>query len=101
MCSPSSLVSKNVSLSRYVCYLSPVTAGIRSVIALCVEGSLVTTKHHHSTSPIDLGFIGETGIVYLSMSLGCLARVYFYVPEEKGRSNREADIMFNRHVAAR
>jgi SP family general alpha glucoside:H+ symporter-like MFS transporter len=31
----------------------------------------------------------------------CLITAYFYLPEMKGRSYREIDILFNRHVPAR
>ena len=52
-------------------------------------------------NPTGFGLIGKTGFVYLGTCLGCLVCAYLYLPELKGRSYREADILFNRRVAAR
>ncbi|KAK9783954.1 putative Maltose permease MAL31 [Seiridium cardinale] len=47
----------------------------------------------------DLG--GKCGYVWGATGLICLITAYFYLPEMKGRSYREIDIMFKRRVKAR
>jgi SP family general alpha glucoside:H+ symporter-like MFS transporter len=44
---------------------------------------------------------GKCGYVWAGTAFFCLILAYFYVPEMKGRSYREIDILFNRHVPAR
>jgi hypothetical protein len=44
---------------------------------------------------------GKCGYVWAGTAFFCLALAYLYVPEMKGRSYREIDILFNRHVPAR
>lgn len=47
----------------------------------------------------DLG--GKCGYVWGGTGLFCFVMAYFYLPEMKGRSYREIDILFNRKVPAR
>lgn len=47
----------------------------------------------------DLG--GKCGYVWGATGLICLVTAYFFLPEFKGRSYREMDILFNRRVPAR
>jgi len=47
----------------------------------------------------DLG--GKCGYVWGGTGLFCLVTAYFFLPEMKGRSYREIDILFNRRVPAR
>ena len=44
---------------------------------------------------------GKCGYVWAGTAFFCLILAYFFVPEMKGRSYREIDILFNRHVPAR
>lgn len=47
----------------------------------------------------DLG--GKCGYVWGATGLFCLIVAYFQLPEFKGRSYRELDILFNRRISAR
>jgi len=44
---------------------------------------------------------GKCGFVWGATALICLVVAYFCLPEMKGRSYREIDIMFTRHIPAR
>jgi SP family general alpha glucoside:H+ symporter-like MFS transporter len=44
---------------------------------------------------------GKCGYVWGATGLFCLVVAYFFLPEMKGRSYREIDILFKRHVPAR
>lgn len=44
---------------------------------------------------------GKCGYVWGGTSLFCLIVAYFYLPEMRGRSYREIDIMFKRKIPAR
>lgn len=44
---------------------------------------------------------GKCGYVWGATGFICLVTAYFCLPEMKGRSYREIDIMFNRHIPAR
>lgn len=44
---------------------------------------------------------GKCGYVWGGTGLACLITAYFYLPEMKGRSYREIDILFKRKVPAR
>lgn len=44
---------------------------------------------------------GKCGFVWGGTALFCLVVAYFYLPEMKGRSYREIDIMFKRKIPAR
>ena len=44
---------------------------------------------------------GKCGYVWGATGLVCWIAAYFYLPEMKGRSYREIDILFNRKVPAR
>lgn len=44
---------------------------------------------------------GKCGYVWGGTGLFCLIVAFFYLPEMKGRSYREIDILFNRRVNAR
>ena len=44
---------------------------------------------------------GRCGYVWGATGLLCLITAYFFLPEMKGRSYREIDILFKRRVPAR
>ena len=44
---------------------------------------------------------GRCGYVWAGTAFVCLVLSYFYIPEMKGRSYREIDIMFQRKIPAR
>lgn len=44
---------------------------------------------------------GKCGYVWGATGLCCLVTAYFFLPEFKGRSYREIDILFKRKVPAR
>lgn len=44
---------------------------------------------------------GKCGYVWGATGLMCLIVAYFFLPEMKGRSYREIDIMFQRRIPAR
>lgn len=44
---------------------------------------------------------GKCGYVWAGTAFFCLACAYIWVPEMKGRSYREIDILFKRRVPAR
>ncbi len=44
---------------------------------------------------------GKCGYVWGGTGLACLITAYFYLPEMKGLSYREIDIMFKRRIPAR
>lgn len=44
---------------------------------------------------------GKCGYVWAGTGLICLIMAYIYLPEMKGRSYREIDILFKRRVPAR
>lgn len=48
---------------------------------------------------MDLG--GRCGYVWGATGFVCFILSYFFLPEMKGRSYREIDILFKRHVPAR
>jgi SP family general alpha glucoside:H+ symporter-like MFS transporter len=48
---------------------------------------------------VNLG--GKCGYVWGATGLVCLVMAYFYLPEMKGRSYREIDILFKRRIPAR
>lgn len=51
--------------------------------------------------PQDGNLAGRCGYVWAATAFICLVLSYFYLPEMKGRSYREIDILFNRKVDAR
>lgn len=44
---------------------------------------------------------GKCGYVWAGTAFICLVLSFIYIPEMKGRSYREIDIMFNRKIPAR
>ncbi|PBP16517.1 hypothetical protein BUE80_DR012722 [Diplocarpon rosae] len=52
-------------------------------------------------NPTGANLGGRCGYVWASTGLVCLVTAYFYLPEMKGRSYREIDILFTRKVPAR
>lgn len=44
---------------------------------------------------------GKCGYVWAATGALCLITAYFFLPEMKGRSYREIDIMFKRKIPAR
>ncbi|KAK3363766.1 maltose porter [Lasiosphaeria hispida] len=52
-----------------------------------------------NSTGVDLG--GRCGYVWGATGFVCFVVAYFYLPETKGRSYREIDILFKRKVPAR
>ncbi|SPO06995.1 related to alpha-glucoside transport protein [Cephalotrichum gorgonifer] len=52
-------------------------------------------------NPLSGNLGGKCGYVWAGTGLFCLIVAYFYLPEMKGRSYREIDIMFKRKIPAR
>lgn len=52
-------------------------------------------------NPTGGNLAGKCGYVWGATGLICLITAYFQLPEMKGRSYREIDIMFKRHIPAR
>lgn len=44
---------------------------------------------------------GKAAFIWVGTGLGVYALCYFFLPEIKGRSYRELDVLFNRRVPAR
>ncbi|KEY74987.1 hypothetical protein S7711_01333 [Stachybotrys chartarum IBT 7711] len=52
-------------------------------------------------NPLEANLGGRCGYVWAGTGFVCFVLAYFFLPEMKGRSYREIDILFNRHVPAR
>lgn len=52
-------------------------------------------------NPTGANMAGKCGYVWGATALVCFVSAYFGLPELKGRSYREADILFNRKISAR
>ncbi|KAH6665293.1 putative sugar transporter [Plectosphaerella plurivora] len=80
--------------------LRPLTTGIgRGCYYIVNIPCIYLSSWMLNTTGANLG--AKCGYVWAGTALVCTVMAYFFVPEMKGRSYREIDIMFNRHIPAR
>jgi len=80
--------------------LLPLTTGIgRAAYYIVNIPCIFLATYMLNPTGVDLG--GKCGYVWGATGFVCFLVSYFYLPEMKGRSFREIDILFNRHVPAR
>ncbi|CRG88496.1 Maltose permease MAL61 [Talaromyces islandicus] len=80
--------------------LRPLTTGIGRASYYIVEIPCIFLGTY-MLNPTGGNLGAKCGYVWGGTGLFCLIVAYFYLPEMKGRSYREIDILFNRHVPAR
>ncbi|KXJ87014.1 maltose permease [Microdochium bolleyi] len=69
--------------------------------AQAVAGILMTIAIPYMINPDQANMQGKLGYFFGGLGVGCLAWGYFRIPETKGRTYEELDIMFDREVAAK
>ncbi|KAK1761928.1 MFS sp general alpha glucoside:H+ symporter [Phialemonium atrogriseum] len=80
--------------------LRPLTTGIgRAAYYVVNIPCIFLATYMLNPTGVDLG--GKCGYVWGATGFVCFAVSYLYLPEMKGRSFREIDILFKRHVPAR
>ncbi|KAH8886647.1 alpha glucoside transporter [Thozetella sp. PMI_491] len=80
--------------------LRPLTTGIgRAAYYIVNIPCIFLATYMLNTTGVDLG--GRCGYVWGATGFVCFVVSYFYLPEMKGRSFREIDILFKRRVPAR
>lgn len=80
--------------------LRPLTTGIgRAAYYIVNIPCIFLSTYMLNPTGVDLG--GRCGYVWGATGFVCFAVAFFYLPEMKGRSFREIDIMFKRRVPAR
>ncbi|KAM7211022.1 alpha-glucosides permease MPH3 [Rhypophila decipiens] len=80
--------------------LRPLTTGIgRGAYYVVNIPCIFLATYMLNTTGVNLG--GRCGYVWGATGFVCFVVAYFYLPEMKGRSYREIDIMFKRKVPAR
>ncbi|KAJ5631313.1 Maltose permease [Penicillium longicatenatum] len=80
--------------------LRPLTTGIGRASYYIVEIPCIFLGSY-MLNPTGGNLGGKCGYVWGGTGLFCWVMAYFFVPEMKGRSYREIDILFNRKVPAR
>ncbi|KAF7317305.1 MFS transporter [Mycena chlorophos] len=80
--------------------LRPQTTGIGRATYYIVEIPCIFLASW-MLNPTGANLGGRCGYVWGATALVCLVVAYFYLPEMKGRSYREIDIMFKRRIPAR
>ncbi|KAJ5118198.1 general substrate transporter [Penicillium atrosanguineum] len=80
--------------------LRPLTTGMGRASYYIVEIPCIFLGSY-MLNPTGGHLAGKCGYVWGATGLVCLVTAYFFLPEMKGRSYREIDILFNRHVPAR
>ncbi|TRX99007.1 hypothetical protein FHL15_000349 [Xylaria flabelliformis] len=80
--------------------LRPLTTGIGRASYYIVEIPLIFLSSY-LLNPTGANLGGRCGYVWGGTGLFCLVVAYFWLPEMRGRSYREIDILFNRKVPAR
>ncbi|WWC65493.1 uncharacterized protein I303_108111 [Kwoniella dejecticola CBS 10117] len=80
------LRAMTIGLSRDAYYVSSVAFGILNAYML---------------NPTGWALIGKTAFFYLGTASMLFVAAYFYLPEMRGRSYRELDILFHRRISAR
>lgn len=80
--------------------LRPLTTGVGRAAYYIVEIPCIFLASY-MLNPTGGNLGGKCGYVWGATGFCCLVVAYFYLPEMKGRSYREIDILFNRKVPAR
>ncbi|KAF3018199.1 hypothetical protein E8E14_012100 [Neopestalotiopsis sp. 37M] len=80
--------------------LRPLTTGIGRASYYIIEIPCIFLGSY-MLNPTGGNLGGKCGYVWGATGLICLITAFFYLPEMKGRSYREIDIMFNRRIPAR
>ncbi|KAK1070697.1 hypothetical protein LTR12_000085 [Friedmanniomyces endolithicus] len=80
--------------------LRPLTTGMGRATYYIVEIPCIFLASY-MLNPTGGNLGGKCGFVWGATALICLIVAYFCLPEMKGRSYREIDIMFTRHIPAR
>ncbi|KAI0173740.1 alpha glucoside transporter [Pestalotiopsis sp. NC0098] len=80
--------------------LRPLTTGLgRGAYYVVNIPCIFLATYMLNPTGVDLG--GKCGYVWGATGFVCFVISYFFLPEMKGRSYREIDIMFKRHIPAR
>ncbi|KAJ8116715.1 hypothetical protein OPT61_g1915 [Boeremia exigua] len=80
--------------------LRPLTTGVgRAAYYIVNIPCIFLASYMLNQDQADLG--GKCGYVWAGTGFVCFVMAYFYIPEMKGRSYREIDILFKRKVPAR
>jgi SP family general alpha glucoside:H+ symporter-like MFS transporter len=80
--------------------LRPLTTGVGRACYYIVNIPCIFAASYMLNSAYG-NMAGKSGYVWAGTGFICLVASYFYLPEMKGRSYREIDIMFNRKIPAR
>ncbi|THX03620.1 putative maltose permease MAL31, partial [Aureobasidium pullulans] len=80
--------------------LRPLTTGMGRATYYIVEIPCIFLASY-MLNPTGGNLGGKCGYVWGGTGLACLVTAYFFLPEMKGRSYREIDIMFKRKIPAR
>lgn len=80
--------------------LRPMTTGVGRAAYYIVEFPCIFLASY-MLNPTGGNLGGKCGYVWGATGLCCLITAYFFLPEMKGRSYREIDILFNRRVNPR
>ncbi|KFY42958.1 hypothetical protein V495_04258 [Pseudogymnoascus sp. VKM F-4514 (FW-929)] len=80
--------------------LRPLTTGVGRASYYIIEIPCIFLGSY-MLNPTGGNLGGKCGYVWAATGFICLVTAYFYLPEMKGRSYREIDILFNRKVPAR
>lgn len=91
------LRAKTVAVARAAYYVSTVP----SSFSTCPGRASLTLVGSYSLNPGAWNMKGKAAFIWVGTGLGVYALSYFFLPEIKGRSYRELDVLFNRRVPAR
>ena len=80
--------------------LRPMTTGIGRATYYIIEIPCIFLASY-MLNPTSGNLGGKSGYVWGGTAFFCFVMAYFFVPEMKGRSYREIDIMFRRRIPAR
>jgi SP family general alpha glucoside:H+ symporter-like MFS transporter len=85
-----------VSATRVRSKTIAVATAVQAII-----GIIMTVAIPYLINPDEANLRGKLGFFFGGLSLPCLVWCYFRVPEMKGRTYEELDIMFERGVGSR
>lgn len=94
------LRAKAVGLSRNFYYIWSVITGISESTPLAYGSSLIAVNAY-MLNPSAWGLAGKSAYFWAATSVFVWVTCFFGLPEMKGRSYRELDILFHRKVPAR